>query len=396
MPVPSGPKSDTSSLIEASSFLIERGYCGLVWLDEELIVTKRIGKLVDFATMGLPVGEAVLALYGFDDDIRELRQGRVRRFELSNIRLIDSSGDGHKLNFHVHWLETSSRYLVIVLRSTTQAALEAELENQSRQQAIAEAKIREQAAAIRKANEELTRANRELSEFANIIAHDLKSPMRGMRWLAEDLEQALRSDDRDAAFGHLTDLQQQARRMSRMLSDLLTYATIGRSEDALVVTDTKALAETIIASLPRPRTFTVDLRGDWPVLETAAAALDVVLRNLLDNAIKHHDRQDGAVILTAAATPTGAQFTVSDDGPGIPVRYHEVIFQPFRRLDSQAPAPTSGSGIGLSLVRKTAETVGGSLTLVSDPDQRRGTVFRLIWPGRARPKDDPKPEAATD
>jgi signal transduction histidine kinase len=379
---------DSRSLVEASRFLIDSGYCGMVWLDTELVVRKRLGKLVDFVTDAVPVGDAIIALYGFDDDIRELRKGTIRRFELGNVGIIEPTGNGQKLNIQINWLETSARYLIIVLRSTTQAQLEAELENQSRQQAIAEAKIREQAVQIRKANAELTRANRELSEFANIIAHDLKSPMRGMRWLAEDLEKNLHEDDKAAAFGHLTELQQQARRMSRMLTDLLAYASIGRSEDALVPTDTRALVEEIISSLPRPRGFTVELQGDWPTIETAETALDVVLRNLLDNAIKHHDRQDGTVVMSAARAANGVEFTIADDGPGIPGRYHDVIFQPFRRLDAQTPSPTSGSGIGLSLVRKTTETAGGRLSLTSNPDERRGTTFHLVWPGREVPQAD--------
>ena len=373
---------DTGSLIEASSFLIDRGFCGLVWLDPDLIVLKSVGRLVDFAKSGEPVGLAIVALYGCEDDIQDVRRGGINRFELSNIRIIDAAGEGHKLNFYVHWLETSNRYLLIVLRSTSQAELEAELENQNRQRILAEAKIREQAKQIDAANLELTRANRELSAFADIIAHDLKSPMRGMRWLAEDLDAALRKDDKDSAFQHLADLQQQARRMSRMLTDLLAYTLIGRSDETIEPTDTRSLAETIIASLPRPRDFSIELEGEWPVLETAAPMLDVVLRNLIDNAIKHHDRQNGRIVVSAVPGTNATEFTVTDDGPGIPAKYHDVVFLPFRRLESTVASATSGSGIGLSLVRKAAETAGGKLVLVSNPDQHRGTSFRLTWPGR--------------
>ena len=397
---------DTGSLIEASSFLIDRGYCGLVWLDTDLVVKERTGELVDFVPLGEPVGTSIIALHGCEDDIADLRRIRQadaapglelpradhdadglrttghRRIEMSNIRILDATGEGHRLNFYVHWLETSGRYLLIVLRTTTQTELEAELENQSRRRALAEAIVVEQRNQLATANAELTRANRELTEYANIIAHDLKSPLRAMRYHAEDIEAALSSGDQQRTFEKLAELRQQSKRMSRMLTDLLAYAMIGRAEDELEPTDTRALAEAIISSLPRPRGFVIELAGDWPILETAEPALDVVLRNLIDNAIRHHDRTDGRIVITATPGPGQTAFAVADDGPGIPRKYHEVIFLPFRRLENAETTAPGGSGIGLSLVRKTTETAGGALTVESNPDLARGTTFRLIWPGR--------------
>ena len=79
---------------------------------------------------------------------------------------------------------------------------------------------------------ELEKINAELMEFASIISHDLKSPMRAMRYYAEDIEQALGQDDKDERLGRARGLKQQARRMSRMLTDLLAYARIGHTVEA--------------------------------------------------------------------------------------------------------------------------------------------------------------------
>jgi signal transduction histidine kinase len=137
----------------------------------------------------------------------------------------------------------------------------------------------------------------------------------------------------------------------------------------------------------------VSVEGDWPVVATVPHALDLVLRNLIENAIKHHDRTDGQVIVSAtSAGPRTLVVTVRDDGPGIPVAFHDAAFQPFRRLaegdesgvDHDAVAAigrhSEGSGIGLALVRKTAEATGATVTLDSDPSRRRGTTFTLHWP----------------
>ncbi len=373
---------DSHTLVEASSFLIDRGFCALVWLDQELVVRERAGSLVDFVALDQPVGSAFLPLFGCEDDIRALRGNPRHRFELANVKIIGAKQESPRLSLYVHWLETSRRFLIIVVRTTTQSGIEAELENQSRRRALAEAKTIEQAKALERANAELTRVNRELDEFANIISHDLKSPMRGLRYLAEDIEQALARSDAEAAAAHLVDLKQQARRMSRMLTDLLTYARIGPdSEETTADTDTQALVETIIASLPRPREFTIEISGEWPLMRTVSAALDVVLRNLIDNAIKHHDRADGLLVLSARPLKNGLEILVRDDGPGIEPKYHEAIFQPFRKLDLKPVADERSSGIGLSFVRKTVETNGARLALESAPRERRGTTFRLEWPG---------------
>lgn len=382
-PLSTTHSSDSRYLVEACQFLIDRGFCGLVWLDVDLIVRDRAGSLVAFVPLDQPVGMALLPLYGCEDDIRALRHNPRHRFELANVKIVGDKAESPRLNFYLHWLETSARYVIIVVRTTMQSAIEAELENQSRRRALAEAKTIEQAKALERANAELTRVNRELDEFANVISHDLKSPMRALRYLAEDIEQALEGNDQLAAKAHLADLRQQTRRMSRMLTDLLTYARIGPTgEDAAGETDTRALIEQIIASLPRPRGFELEVAGTWPMMRTVEPALDLVLRNLLDNAIKHHDRHDGRVTLTAAPTRTGIDIAISDDGPGIDPKYHCTIFQPFRKLDQRpAAADAASSGIGLSLVRKTVETNGATLSLESTPAQRRGTTFRLHWPG---------------
>lgn len=371
------------ALDEALAALIESGYCGLVWLDEALTVTRTHGSLVSFVRRDLPVGMALVPLFGCDDDFRALQADASRRFDLSNVRIMGATTDSPRLNFSLQWLPRSRTYLCIVTQATGQAEIEAELQNQSRRRALAEARAIEQSKALERANAELTRANGQLEEYANIIAHDLKSPMRAVRYVADDLGRALEKHDDAAARALLGELQQQSRRMSRMLSDLLAYARIGpNDEEAFSDVDTRALVEAIVASLPRPAAFAIELNGHWPAMRTVEPALDLVLRNLIDNAIKHHDRPDGRVYLTGRVIENGLEITVGDDGPGIDPRFHAAVFKPFRTLDGSQPRDESRSrGMGLSLVRKTVEANGAELVLESAPAERRGTEFILKWKG---------------
>ncbi len=378
--------TQSASLTEATEYLIARGQVGIVWIDESLIIRECWGALIDFVKVGVPIGLAFLPLYGLEDEIKRLRERTLAELELKNVAMIDPNGEGPRLNCQVNWVEASQRYLLIVERLTLQAEFEAELENQSRRRALAEAKALEQAKELAAANAELSRANRELSEFAAIISHDLKSPMRALRYYAEDIETALAADDIVDARDHIDALKNQTKRMAQMLTDLLAYARIGRVEEAVMAIDTRQLVEAIVVSLPRPSEFRIEIIGRWPVLKTVVPALDLVLRNLIDNALKHHDRRDGHVTIAAAPMENGATFTISDDGPGIPLRYHGVVFQPFCKLGEAAAeeaeiSANPGSGMGLSLVRKTVETVGATIELESAPAAGRGSCFRLTWPG---------------
>lgn len=120
----------------------------------------------------------------------------------------------------------------------------------------------------------------------------------------------------------------------------------------------------------------IEITGQWPRFVTVGAALDLVLRNLVQNAIVHHDRDQVLITVAAEDTPRELVISVSDDGPGIDPAYHAAILLPFRTL-KQKPGST---GMGLAFVNRMIEMAGGRLTIASDPAKARGTQFRIVWP----------------
>ena len=102
----------------------------------------------------------------------------------------------------------------------------------------------------------------------------------------------------------------------------------------------------------------------------------MALRNLVENAIKHHDSPQGRVEITAAAEGDELIITVADDGPGIAAQYQQAVFDPFTKLARDE----DGLGMGLTLVRRACENIGGKLRLAGDRKQRRGCAFELTWP----------------
>ena len=104
--------------------------------------------------------------------------------------------------------------------------------------------------------------------------------------------------------------------------------------------------------------------------------LETVLRNLINNAIKHHDRRDGHVQIAVQDLGEFFEFSISDDGPGIAPEYHERIFQLFQTLKPRDQV--EGSGMGLAIVKKIVESRNGRITVTSEPGQ--GATFTFTWP----------------
>ncbi len=118
----------------------------------------------------------------------------------------------------------------------------------------------------------------------------------------------------------------------------------------------------------------VEIRGAWPHLATLLAPLDVALRNLIDNTIKHHDRSEGRLLIACADAGEHLEITIEDDGPGIAPEHRDSVFLPFRTIGSD------GAGMGLAIVQKMVDAVGGTISISSNATNLRGTTFKLRWP----------------
>ena len=370
---------DPADLLTTVRFLAGRGIAGCVWTDPELNVTHRFGDIVAFVPVGRLITETVLPLMGFDDQMFELQRRQRRSVGIPNVLLDPSDRNGLRINLAVYWLPEQHRFVLLVARAVSRTDLEVVLTAQVRARAIAEADVTAKSHIIARANDDLMRANQDLQEFASVISHDLRSPLRRLRYFASDAEAAIQAGNLEGAAADLAHVRLQAKRMATMLTGLLEYSRIGRKSEAIEMLDTGALAQEIVDSIERPAGLDIGLEGQWPTFATIAQPLDIVLRNLIDNAVKHHDLEAGWIIVHAEDGGESWIFSVADDGPGIPRDWHDAIFEPFKRILDDEDAP-EGSGIGLALVKKTVEWFGGRIEIRSDPAAKRGTTFRVHWP----------------
>jgi len=226
-------------------------------------------------------------------------------------------------------------------------------------------------------NVALKRANEDLERFAYIASHDLKSPLRSVRTMLEflrtDLGPALDGENLE----HLDLVAQRVQQMEQMIQDLLTYSRVGRQGGTPEPVNVAALVRAQLELVPRPEGFTVTIDAGLPTITTDAGLLEHVIRNLVGNAIKHHDRERGRIDVRAVRDAPVLTIEVADDGPGIPSRHQQRVMEIFQKAGSRADA--GGSGMGLALVKKAVERNGGTLELISR-DGERGTTFRFTWP----------------
>lgn len=239
--------------------------------------------------------------------------------------------------------------------------------------------------------QQLQQRNQELDDFTYVASHDLRSPLRAIdnlaTWITEDVGEQLPAPNKV----HLAKLRDRVARMDRLLTDLLAYARADRLAGDIVSVDTHALVENI-GALVLPPDFSLQIPKRLPILYTIPVPLETVLRNLIANAVKHHHRSNGTVIVTAEDHPEHVLFCVIDDGPGIAPLYHERIFEIYKTL--QPRDKVEGSGIGLSIVKKVVESQSGTITVESAVDQ--GATFRFTWlKEQKQSKDKQHPKAVT-
>ncbi len=222
--------------------------------------------------------------------------------------------------------------------------------------------------------------NMELDQFATIVAHDLQSPLKAVEslasWIAADTDSQISMK----SCADLSTLRGRVVRMSDMISGLLAYCRASEVHAERRQVNCGRLLSEVIALLDVPLGMTIHVADALPTFTTAQVPLETCLRNLIGNAIKHHDRREGRIEIACHVVDDYFEFTITDDGPGIPGHFHERIFL---ALETLAPRDqVESSGMGLALVRRTAEAHHGYVEVESDGE--RGSTFRLGWP---RPTD---------
>ncbi|WP_205503265.1 sensor histidine kinase [Rufibacter psychrotolerans] len=221
----------------------------------------------------------------------------------------------------------------------------------------------------------LTKVNKELDQFAYVVSHDLKAPLRAINNLAEWIAEDLKTDDPEI-LKNFAILRGRVQRMENLINGILDYSRVGRQTLPMSSFSVQELLKETLENLAPPATFKVVTPTPLPTITGERTLFYQVLANLLSNAFKYHHTQEGRVEVRALETADAYQFEVKDDGPGIPKEYQSKIFGIFQTMEARDVKESTG--VGLSIVKKIVEEKGGRIWVESEKGQ--GTSFFFTWP----------------
>ncbi|MCX5747144.1 MAG: ATP-binding protein [Proteobacteria bacterium] len=227
--------------------------------------------------------------------------------------------------------------------------------------------------------QEIQAANKELTDFAYIVSHDLKAPLRGISslasWLLTDHGDKLGDEGNE----QLALMSNRVKRLGALVDGILAYSRAGRGREDRVLVDLDEVVRNVIDLLAPPPHVRVDIATPLPRVVIEPFKAQQLFQNLLSNALKYMDKPEGQIVVRCTDDGDHWTFAVSDNGPGIEARYFERIFQLFQTL---APRDrVEGTGVGLALVKKIVELEGGMIWVESTVGV--GTAFHFTLPRAA-------------
>lgn len=216
----------------------------------------------------------------------------------------------------------------------------------------------------------LERQNQELNDYAQMVSHDLKSPLQSIdaltTWIREDYSEALGEGGKEI----VNLIRENVEKMDTLIQGILEYSTIGKGESKLYNVNLNTLIEDLIVTIDNPEDIKISIPNKLPMIKGDQRRLDLLFYHLIHNAIKFNDKKEnGLVEINFTDKRNFWEFSVKDNGKGIENQFFEKIFIAFQKLENDYKS----TGIGLSIVKKIVEAYQGEIWLESVPNKQ--TIF---------------------
>ena len=221
--------------------------------------------------------------------------------------------------------------------------------------------------------------SKDIDDFIYLISHDVRNSVRALlelpHWIEEDLVDAGYSVTGPLA-ENIALMNTHTRRLDRMLYDLLIYSRLGRMQ-SVTRNDLNDSLDQVLQSMSLPNEFKIVRRIEAKTVTMGDRDILTLLNSLISNAVKHHDKDHGEIIVSTHDEPPEFVLTVTDDGPGINSEFHERVFGAMTTLKPRDEI--EGSGMGLTNCRKIAALYDGRISMTQAYDDR-GTRIEIRVP----------------
>jgi signal transduction histidine kinase len=219
--------------------------------------------------------------------------------------------------------------------------------------------------------------NAELKDFASIVSHDLKAPLRGIKVLANWILEDCRDKFDEKANEQMNLLLSRVERMHNLIDGVLQYSRAGREEaKGPVQVNLEQFVPEVIDMVNPPENIKVNVDGMPPLIECQETHMMQLFQNLLNNAIKYMDKSEGFIKIGCVEEGNFWKFSIADNGPGIEEKHFERIFRMFQVISDKEES--EGTGVGLTVAKKIVELYGGKIWVESKVGQ--GSIFFFTLP----------------
>jgi len=343
--------------------IVENSSLGIVLTDQGAIVqsNKAFQKLIGYS------GEELLKLSVKDvsakDDVKasvaqmeKLNKGEIDQFTLNKKYIKkDESEVWARTNVSaVRNADKSIRYQIALIEDITD-----ELAAEKRQKILMT---------------DLEKSNKDLSDFAHIVSHDLKSPLRSMdaliNWLREDYGEAF-DEGANETFELLLE---KVFKMDHLIEGILQYSSIDKKTAGRQPVSTQRIVDDLLRILFIPDHVTIHITKPLPDILGDHYRLQQLFQNILGNAVSAINKEKGEISIDYKEAAKHWTFSVQDNGKGIPEKYRKKVFEMFQSIDGDKKS----TGIGLSIVKKIIDYYKGTITLQSEVNV--GTTFSFTIP----------------
>ncbi|MFC5682486.1 PAS domain S-box protein [Flavobacterium sp. MAHUQ-51] len=217
--------------------------------------------------------------------------------------------------------------------------------------------------------ESLAVSNKELEDYAHIVSHDLKSPLRSIHslvsWIKEDNDKEFSPQ----TLSYFSMIENKVEKMDHLIEGILTYAKIDKINLTQEKVNVHEIVQNIINIIHIPKNAKVLIKGELPVVKGDRFRMQQLFQNLISNALNHNDKENGLVEIDCTKTDKEFIFSVKDNGPGISKEDQGKIFNIFQSLANN----DKSTGLGLSIVKKIIESYRGEIWVESE--LTKGTTF---------------------